>query len=687
MSTDVVTFLSTETMIRWREPYVSEGLNKKMAVAVPWGTYRGFRLGEDSGAGDRTVNIEADASATDHVAVYQSATGYSMTVRRSGGDFLLDLSSYSSVTVIVTLWASYSPAAATTATIRTYTQAEWDAGPAEKDEVVVLGQVDVPASGAIAAADISMAGRRMAWQNKTTEHVAWVPLARNGSFAWSVEPVGVLATESRWGAVYWEKYLTVGTNAGWIVDDTDPAEGDLHLAFPYDSGTVTAYLKQYINVPVVVGRRIRIHFKKRMVQEATAGTFDFRVLFSDKDGSVAYSADVSIDTTIDTAYEDVDAIVEVPAGSVHLKYIDFQLVNAAFGATADAIRLDDVQVWMETSAELTNPQSQRKTVELSTGLILQDPDAQGFTSPSSALFAFEKDYPASNNLTARLTRTDRDRSASLEPPNLEVVGQLYNLGWGLCHDSAQALTPRITTPLLTGGWEDFVLLWEMDGANLSALGKYRIYAGVGAAAAQGWVVTHNAEWTSSGWQRDVTYSSHKMHVADASLRGFVLAGHGPSGTQPWLDNAWDSEHVIKPISRLAELDDMIVKILNTTTQSNPAPATAPSANALYAKNIVKAWARITTGSTPTVENGFNLSLHSPAYSGSEVWLDFNTAMADTDYAMVSTIVGVDDNVLALTAMATTSFRIRAWDISTHGQVDLSANERWISVVIIGEQSS
>ena len=57
--TTALTFAANEAKIRWREPYVSEGLNRKFAGVIPRGIYRGFGI-QPSGAA-LSIDILADA--------------------------------------------------------------------------------------------------------------------------------------------------------------------------------------------------------------------------------------------------------------------------------------------------------------------------------------------------------------------------------------------------------------------------------------------------------------------------------------------------------------------------------------------------------------------------------------------------------------------------------------------------
>jgi len=360
VATDVTTFLSTETAVRYREPYASDALNRRAAVVTPWGVHRGFKLGVDSGVGDRTVNVEADSVTNDHVAVYQSATGHSLVVRRTTGDFLIDLSGYASVTVYVTVYVSYSLGATTSATIRVYTEAEFAVAP-EASEAVVLGKVTVPASGAIAATAIWGHERRMAWMSRTSEQVAWVPLLRNSDFGWLNETVG--GDNNQFGALFWEKRKTsLFDTFAWIVSSTDPSVGTYHIAADYGSGTSSGYLRQYLGVPVTPGQRLRVRFSKRVVLAAVTGTCQLEIQCTDDTGTdIALTAATTISIDIsatDSAYETFDEIREIPANATHLASVGVSVTGVSFGAAGEAIRLDDIQAWLEASA-LSTPEYRR----------------------------------------------------------------------------------------------------------------------------------------------------------------------------------------------------------------------------------------------------------------------------------------------------------------------------------------
>ena len=60
MPTSLESFISSEIRVKYREQYVSQGLNARVAVVSPAGTYRGFRI-EAKPAVNDTITIKADS--------------------------------------------------------------------------------------------------------------------------------------------------------------------------------------------------------------------------------------------------------------------------------------------------------------------------------------------------------------------------------------------------------------------------------------------------------------------------------------------------------------------------------------------------------------------------------------------------------------------------------------------------
>lgn len=429
MPTTLLDFISdgsSKVNMKWKEQYVSEGLNRKMAISVPWGVYRGFRLTTNGAA--LTVGIQADTSGLDHVAVYQTSGGFSLEIRRTGGDFSLDLSAYASQVVILALYATYLVGSATTAILRAYTQAEFDVA-VEKDELVVLGRVTVPASGVIAADSITHDLRRMAWQKKAPESVTWAPIVRNGGFEWTT------TTTEEYGAAFWRKVTAVGST--WMGSATDPHSGKYCILFTYAGAAETGWLEQEVNIPVTAGQKIRVQLFKKMLQAATGGSLNLWLQYVDQTGTPIGSSPYPIDTTVDASYEEIDKIFTVPISAVHLRRVGLYVDAITFAASSAAFRVDDFQVWVEPTAESPYLQNERKGDEILTGLRLRD--QEGNNTALEALLTMDKDSPATEGTLSVGT----PRATGL-PPVVEILGRLLNLGGGLRGTMADALKPRIS---------------------------------------------------------------------------------------------------------------------------------------------------------------------------------------------------------------------------------------------------
>jgi len=678
MATDVVTFLSTETTVRYREPFASDALNRRSAVILPWGVHRGFKLGVDGGAGDRTVNVEADSVVGDHVAVYQSATGHSLTVRRTTGDFLIDLSSYSpTVTVYVTLYASYSLGATTAATIRVYTEAEFAVAP-EAAEAVILGKVVIAATGALPASAITGNERRMAWMNKTSEQVAWVPLLRNTDFGYLNETVG--GDYNMFGALYWEKRrATLGAgDLAWKVSNTDPLVGTYHLVLEWTSGgTHGGTANQYLGVPVTPGQRLRVRFYKRVIRARVTGTLVFRVQCTDDAGVDLTPTDISISiTSTDASYVMFDRIIEIPASATHLAYVGFRADSVSFSTSGDAVRFDDVQAWLETGATEPYLQQSRKGVELRNAIVWKEATQTEFADRGILTRA---DVDGSNMLL-RLERNDQETGSAYDPPALEVKGRLYDLGSALQYSSAQALTPRIRTWVPAVATEDYTLLWEADGTDAD---PGRIYLDN---SSGGYVHTLNAIWTPGGWERDNADYSSKTELTSVGWKVSYTVDTAP---QPWADNAWTHEAFYDLRSPLFSADDLYMKITGTTVASNPAPATVVPGNALYPKSMVKSWGSGYT--TPvggiTLDDGFNAVA---SVSPGLVHVAFPGVVMDAPYSVVATSGDPAFPVFITVPYASKlpgGFDMLFWLAPTGAAVDPNAEVVYFSFIVCGQQTT
>jgi hypothetical protein len=149
--------------VRWEEPYVSNGLNKKLFGAIPKGIYSGFSIGP-GGLSTRDVLVSGsfvsggfgtgvtggfvsgnfDEARGHSVAIHQDVNGVSTTVAipPTAPGFHLDATGREGQRVYVAIDTQYTISQVTTATLKLVNAAELDLNP----HLLVVGYIDVPVS-------------------------------------------------------------------------------------------------------------------------------------------------------------------------------------------------------------------------------------------------------------------------------------------------------------------------------------------------------------------------------------------------------------------------------------------------------------------------------------------------------------------------------------------------------------
>ena len=354
MPTILNTFALGEFRMVFRERFVTEGLNQKFAVVQPPGIHRGFRLVTE-GSANNTVRILPDPTLLDHVAVYQTDTGFSLTIRNTGGPIDVDLTSLvsgaSDVTVVIAIQADYQIGSPTTATIKAYTLDPADelTGDPDEFEVVKLGTVVLPQSSAapLPAANVTPEGFQGAWEAKTSGSRQWSQVIRNASFDASNDPAG--GGDDR-GIANWR----INGDVLFTTDDLDPRTGKRAVGVTFPTAGSSGQLIQNLNIPVLADSYIRVQFwKKTTVDDLSGGVVSASLAFGDETGSETAAAAFVIDmSAVDGDYVEQGGVIKVPAG-VHT-LLRFELLAAATTGPAENIKLyiDDVRVWVEDMSEI-----------------------------------------------------------------------------------------------------------------------------------------------------------------------------------------------------------------------------------------------------------------------------------------------------------------------------------------------
>jgi hypothetical protein len=379
--------------MRYRESYVTEGLNAKLAVNTPPGTYRGFRLATH-GSND-TITVEADAGSLDHVAIYQTLDGFSLTVRKTGGDYAVDLSSLvdaAQKTWIITIYADYAVGSTTTAVLRAYEWLptdEFTSAP-EKGELVVLGMVTIPAGGGvpIPAGNIVPDKRSFGWANKAEEAVSWSALLKNGGFEFSWDDLG---GNFECASAWWWRETTVG-DAEWEIWTSAVHSGVKALAWLHQGTPSTGTCAQDLGVPVEPGQLVRYRFYKKCLVVSTGGTCEFVFEWLDDGGDPLSTTDITIDLTgTDADFVEVTGTIAVPTGAYYLHRVAFTNTTLNFGSSTEGFILDDVQVWLESKNQERDQLSSVVGPVWATALALRDrSDPTDFAAYSGALLRYDK---------------------------------------------------------------------------------------------------------------------------------------------------------------------------------------------------------------------------------------------------------------------------------------------------------
>ena len=344
MPTTLGTISNTTVKVRWREPYASESLNRKFTGVIPRGVYRGLTLGTSTSA--LSVDVSPDPTTADHVAVFESDTGFSTTYTDNNvGPFTIDLSSYATNDIVViTIFIDYTAGAGTTAEFRGFTLAEYEALTApEQLSLIVLGTVLRPAAGLIPADNITHDRRTLPFANRGEQATPWNPLIRNGGFE-----LGHTNATYPNASPFW---TTSTSNANFTIRPvlTEAASGQKSLELTTSlSGAVTATIWQDFYLPVVPGRQMMARIFKKSLQAATVSpSAKIQFVFGDMNGTNDVTEDLFFDNaSVDTSFEEVTGIITVPATARVLKGV-FIIVAGTYASASPCLRIDDVQVWAQ----------------------------------------------------------------------------------------------------------------------------------------------------------------------------------------------------------------------------------------------------------------------------------------------------------------------------------------------------
>lgn len=478
MPTKLNDVTGSELKVRFKAPLVSEELNQKNTT-LPKGIYRGFSL-STSGLALSVEVVSSGAPFSDHLAIVQTLDGFSLTGRRTGGNFTLDLSAFASETVVIALFVEYTTTADTFGEIRGYELLpvdEFTTAP-ELEELVVLGTVVVPAAGVIPAANITLDRITLPSQNLPRGLSPMIPLLGDAGF----ERGAAQAQLASRAAPYWGVSGTF-TNGHWRFGNTAPDTGETALELQVTTSAVAISINVFqdpIYQSVLPGQRLLLRYRIRNLLVPTSGTVELILDFVGEDqtatGSTTFSVDVS---AVDASYRTVEATAIVPAGTTHLRRLRGRTVATNYAATGTAFRIDNLQVFAETGEGFPE-QDDRLPLYVADDVVFYAEDLffEGLLRWAS---------PDDGGIGFVMHRADEDDADPNTPAGLEVRGGLL-LGRANQDTSARANLPIIDT---RGGNFEKHLLWD-SGDGDTPIERMRIFRTTGIQT--DFEMTINADW-------------------------------------------------------------------------------------------------------------------------------------------------------------------------------------------------
>lgn len=531
MATDLATPSNTLAKVRWHEKYVSDGINRKFNGVIPAGVVRGGRLG--TSLSNLSVTIEADPVTGDSVYSYINANGQQVTFRQVG-DVTLDLSALVSTVVFIGLEITYVISADTVVKWRAFSQAEIDADP----NLVVLGMVDVPAAGLIPAGDIYPTERREAWTTIAPHIREWRNPITNGSFETCLQAVLTGATDDYFPD--WDVAgsfgLFTGVTVSVVTGNARTGERSLQTVL---SGAASERMQLYwagqlkVFAGQLMSASVWVQGSSLLPGPGANGIFGLAIEFLTRTGAsagVEYISDLTLSGTF--GWTEIEGIVEVPSNAVSA-WVSVYYLDDNQNSTG-TITFDDVRVFLETGRSTDEYPGDGRDDHfggslraLSLDLPPQPPAPADIDDLVSEIVRLKQTTKASGIL--QLLMGARDGTT---PFRLQMVdGQLRLVG---NNDAAGALRPRIETESTPTATEQYTLLWETPSPDSNAL-VLRMYHGTGGGSYDGWLLTVNAFWDGSQWDRDFADDSMMLEISENDL---YVRRYDSGNAAPW--GGWDT---------------------------------------------------------------------------------------------------------------------------------------------------
>lgn len=616
MPTTLSTPSSTNVKLRFEEPYVSDGLNRKQFGLTGRGVVRGGRL-ETAGSG-LNINVVVDPTTGDSVYSCITSAGHQLTYRDTSNR-TIDLTPVASTDVYVALHVDYSIGSDTVAEFRAYTESElFGAMPvAEADEVVVLGFVSVPVGGPIGAGSVGHAQRREAWADQSLGLRPWKNVVFNGDFE-----LGGTSDASWTGAkediVPGFRHLISAGTPIIEVTTSNPQSGKWALRWAVSSGTAEATLVERGSggtalpapyQPVRAGQLIYMSFylAGTDVPANVGSPALLSVLFYTETGApIGFPFSASADPTTETGtfgYKRLEAVVAAPADGYFTWGITFAFDVAA--SPTSEMFVDDIAVLLQPHEEpLLTPDAPRfgqlraQSFALDSAGLVASEDRHAHTvelisqyqsgsGPTPVRmyqldgtvfdFTLEADLTLSGGISSGVSVDETPLLESTELPTSKyklvhknIVGQVS--GTDVFHRQyVRSDTPDFgLVSTINAEWDSATSLWTHDTAERISIkyswatngGMVREFKRISPEEIT--VLLENGSWLDEDWERNSDYVAREPLAIDTPAYGSIsaVAGSGlvdgetftlDDGTNPPVTFEFDSNGSVVETSTLRQV--------------------------------------------------------------------------------------------------------------------------------------
>jgi hypothetical protein len=624
-------------------------MNKRQ-LPNPHGIHRGWRL-TTSGT-DMAVTVLADPLQGDHVAVVNTLDGFTLTARRDSGDFELDLTAVASKTVVIALFIEYTTTASTFAQVRAYEISPSDEFTiaAEKGELVVLGQVVVPASGPISGGGITPDHQTPAWERASSMAHRPRPLVKDPAFA--LVPTGADATASNGG--FWENWSGDGTALRASI--TGPKYGDHQLSYSHPTGGVGTSITYVTRVNTFTESFDYLYYDVwlQVLEAPTSGSFELQIATGDTDFlPSAFDEVVLVDSSsgVDADFVRVQGRLKMPFRDFSLVYVGVRANVLNYATTGEKIRVGYVQFYREALKEGWESGGEINP-HVTSALTLFDT----FNGPiASAGSQARLAYNENDDEYLRIERADKVKTLRSNQKDLWLGGGIV-LGEGISATAANSVA------------KPYLNMISLDGSGYTWLRREGGVDSYYEASSNSIVYVGNAVWDGAQWTR----GSGNSFLTRLRVDKVEVEGHSSGGANSWT--VWDHD---------------VAGRFELPTDGNKPDYWGPYTNTLTAKNIIKAWGRATTDGVGGVSNieGFNMT--SIALSGGDLLFTFATAMDSTSEVLVLPATaqpGLGSYFPNAVVNSTTTATVRAFS-DAGVQYSYAVNQAAVGIIVLGTMTN